>query len=90
MKDKPKKVKEPVLEIIGLIDEPRWKKLIPCICLDQHDLRNCKHCKYQDCEDSLPRKPWSVNLHDGKKALIKKIIITRGIDEDIMGWEGVA
>jgi|TARA_R110002020_G_C15956690_1_gene746170 hypothetical protein len=92
MKDKPKKRKEPDLQIIGLIDEPRWKKLIPCICNDQHDLRNCKHCKYQNCENSLPHKPYEITIGVGTKnkrrVLVTKITIVRGSDEDIIAWKG--
>ena len=67
MKDKPKKRKEPVLEIIGLIDNPKWKKLIPCICNDQQDFKNCRNCRYQNCEDSLPRKPYEISVGVGTK-----------------------
>jgi hypothetical protein len=92
MKDKPKKAKEPALEIIGLIKQPKWKLLSRCVCNGQKDFIKCKFCKYQDCEDSLPRKPYEISVGVGTKnkhrVLVTKITIVRGSDGDIMGWKG--
>ena len=83
-----KKPKIERLEIVGLIDSPKWKKLYPCVCNGLKDFKHCRYCRYQNCEDSIPREPFQINLHGGKKALIKKITITRGSDDDVLGWEG--
>ena len=61
-KEKPK-VEKFVIE--GLIDNDKifWKKHIPCICNGINDLKNCRHCKYQDQENCLPRSSF---IHLGK------------------------
>ena len=87
MKDRRKK--EPVLEITGLIDPPRWKK-IPCCCsqderdnIHRYPIQKCLNCKFTLCENSIPSKPFIVN---GK--LITKIKIVRGKKyDDCIGWE---
>lgn len=98
MKDKKPKPKE-VLYINGLMDDDkiRWKK-IPCVCSqDERDvthrypIASCIHCKFQECEDSLPREPFDVI--DNKKGRsitrhITKIEIVRGKKyDDILGWQ---
>jgi hypothetical protein len=89
------------LKINGLIDNPRWKG-IACKC--NHDnveteypIADCLHCKFQECEDSLPRENFTVNQiivdKNGKdtgkteKRVVQEITISRGDKyQDIIGW----
>ena len=83
-------------------EEIRWKK-IKCCCSKiegdvehQFPIGECKHCKFQQCEDSMPRESFTVNDDqydkDGKLAKkqtreVKEITIVRGeIYHDIIGW----
>ncbi len=103
MKDKKQKPKEEKLKINGLIDNPRWKK-IACLCSQNPNLvqeiypiKNCLHCKFQECEDSIPKKCWDMNEaqrdKDGqltgafKIRRITEITLVRGQRyDDILGW----
>ena len=92
------------LKINGLMNdsEIRWKK-IKCCCSKvegdvehQHPIGECKHCKFQQCEDSMPRETFTVNddIRDEKGNVTKKqnktiteIKIVRGKKyHDIIGW----
>jgi hypothetical protein len=92
------------LIINGLMndEEIRWKK-IKCCCSKiegdvehQHPIGKCNHCKFQQCEDSMPRESFETNNDeydkDGKVTKkqtreVKKINIVRGeIYHDIIGW----
>jgi hypothetical protein len=88
------------MKINGLIKKPRWYD-ITCCCgvevMDKHPIKDCLHCKFEQCEKSMPRKDFKVNVDildkDGKitgktKAItIKEITITRGEKyQDIIGW----
>ena len=92
------------LIIDGLMndEEIRWKK-IKCCCSKikddvehQHPIGDCKHCKFQECEDSMPRETFTVNndIYDKDGNLTKKqnktvtqIKIFRGKKyHDIIGW----
>jgi len=90
------------LIIEGLLpdDQIRWKK-IPCKCHKteiehMHPIINCIHCKCQDQEDSMPRKPFDISFSvlvesTGKYKTVKKTItkikINRGKKyQDILGW----
>tara|TARA_R110000824_G_scaffold214513_1_gene400724 strand:+ start:113 stop:406 length:294 start_codon:yes stop_codon:yes gene_type:complete len=92
------------LKINGLMNdkEIRWKK-IPCSCstkkddvLHQFPIKECLHCKFQACEDSMPRETWTVHETitnpDTKKLInktrtISEINIKRGKKyHDIIGW----
>ena len=94
------------LKIIGLMNdkEIRWKK-IKCCCSKiegdvehQHPIAECNHCKFQQCEDSMPRESFKVNTSvldkDGNPTEklfareVKEITIVRGEKyQDIIGWE---
>lgn len=72
-----KKENKQEFKINGLIEMPRWKS-IPCIChatdiTRQYPLTSCLNCKFQECEDSMPRKEFISN---SKK--INEITIVRG------------
>ncbi len=107
MKDKKTKPKKEVLEIEGLMnnEDIRWKK-IPCKCAQdpndvthRYPIANCLHCKFQECEDSIPRECFTVTdpvIKDGKPTdkfhtrTITKIKIHRGkIYDDVLGFYAV-
>ena len=83
-------------------EEIRWKK-IKCCCSKikddvehQHPIMLCKHCKFQQCEDSMPRDSFEINNDivdkDGKVTkkqtrTVTQINIVRGqVYNDIIGW----
>lgn len=90
------------LKINGLIEHPRWYD-IPCKCNHnsvetEYPIAECLHCKFQECEDSLPREDFIIKEHDldenGNQLetthdkTINEITIVRGKTyEDIIGWE---
>ncbi len=87
MKEKKKVEKpKPVLTIIGFKNKPRWITNLPCVCNGQNDFKNCRHCKYKDCEDSVPREPFTQKDDKGKEILITQITIDRGSDDEVRGW----
>jgi len=88
------------MKINGTIEHPRWYD-IKCNC--NHDsveteypIADCKHCKFQEAEDSLPKKDYTIqapildnegNQTGTKKQLVNEITIVRGSKyEDIIGW----
>jgi len=88
------------LKINNSLDHPRWYD-IPCKC--NHDnveteypIADCLHCKFQECEDSLPSENFKVNADivdkNGKVTkkqtrIIKEVTIVRGNKyQDIQGW----
>jgi hypothetical protein len=93
------------LIINGLMndEEIRWKK-IKCCCSHiegdvehQFPIGECKHCKFQCCEDSMPRESFKVNQNEIDKdgnptekiivKEVKEINIVRGETyQDIIGW----
>ena len=48
--------------------------------------KKCLNCKYQECEDSMPRDNFTIKDVDGKNKVIQEIIIHRGSHQDIIGW----
>jgi hypothetical protein len=89
------------LKINGLIDEPRWYS-IPCKCNHnsvetEYPIAECLHCKFQECEDSLPLDDFTIKENDVDEngniletkhdKTINEITIVRGKKyEDIIGW----
>lgn len=91
------------MEVKGTIKKPLWYD-IKCKC--DHDsvetefpIAECKHCKFQAQEDSLPKKDFKVKENhitidkDGKETsviktkTVKEITIVRGDKyQDIVGW----
>jgi len=69
------------MKINGLIDKPRWYD-ISCCCgistQEKHPIKECLHCKFEQCEKSMPRKDFKVNDDitttdkDGNQTIIKK------------------
>ena len=90
------------LKINGLMNDKDilWKKIACCCVLGNvvksHPFIMCFHCKYQQAEDSLPRKSFTVNesiidkngKDTGKMKVreVKEITIKRGTHNDIVGW----
>jgi hypothetical protein len=88
------------LKINGLMNDEDilWKK-IPCCCgseiMDKHPIKECKHCKCQAQEDSMPREYFKVNQtvlgKNGEEETIVKEIKEITIDREpvynsIRGW----
>jgi hypothetical protein len=88
------------MKINNSLDHPRWYD-IPCKC--NHDnveteypITDCLHCKFQECENSLPKenfKTSQVIFKDGKPTektktvIVKEVTIVRGDKyQDIIGW----
>jgi len=84
------KIKE--LEVEGIINEPRWKK-IPCSCsikkddvTNQFPIKLCLHCKFDKQEKSMLDVVKKGQFKIGKET-IKKIKIHRGEKyQEIIGW----
>ena len=90
------------LKINNLKDDSKilWKKM-SCTCkkgviMESHPIKECLHCKYVICEESMPRNSFKVNeiVLDKQGKLtdkvitkeIKEITIVRGSHDDIQGW----
>ena len=79
-------------------EDIRWKK-IPCVCSQNpalvqeiYPIKNCLHCKFQECEDSIPRVPFNTkyNKKDGSEVekTITEITLVRGeIYHDIIAYK---
>ena len=91
------------LKINNLKDNDKilWKKM-SCTCnkgniMESHPIKTCLHCKYEICENSMPRNSFIINetvfdknnkpTNKTIKKEIKEITIVRGSHDDIMGWE---
>jgi hypothetical protein len=87
------------MKINGLIKKARWES-IPCCCgkevMDSFPIKECLHCKFDQCWKSVPQKDFTVNddKYDQNKKLIKKqtrvvkeITLFRGDKyQDVIGW----
>tara|TARA_R110000803_G_C11894507_1_gene311329 strand:- start:439 stop:696 length:258 start_codon:yes stop_codon:yes gene_type:complete len=83
------------MKINGLIKKARWEN-IPCQCgkdvIDSFPIKDCLHCKFDQCWISVPQKDFKINEFDikGKKIgvkTIKEITLIRGNKyEDVIGW----
>ena len=92
------------LKINGLMNDEdiAWKK-IKCCCSHiegdvehQFPIGNCNHCKFQCCEDSMPRDTFEVcndevdkdgNITKKQNKVVTEINIVRGDKfHDIIGW----
>lgn len=89
------------MKINGLIKHPRWYD-IPCKCNHnsvetEYPITECLHCKFQECEDSMPREDFTINepdldengnsLETTHSKTISEINIVRGSKyQDIIGW----
>ena len=88
------------LKINNLKDNDKilWKRM-SCTCkkgivMEEYPVKLCLHCKYQQCEDSMPRDSFKVKqpvIENGKiknhiEKIVKEITIIRGSHDDIVGW----
>jgi hypothetical protein len=86
------------MKINGLIKKARWEH-IPCCCgkeiMDSFPIKDCLHCKFDQCWKSVPQKNFTVNddIIDktGKVTkqtkTVKEITLYRGNKyEDVVGW----
>lgn len=88
------------MKINGLIDKPRWYD-IPCKCNHnsvetEYPISECLHCKFQECEDSMPREDFTIkenevdengNVTGTYDKIVNEITIVRGKKyQDIIGW----
>jgi hypothetical protein len=81
------------MKVNGLIENPKWKRVLVCTCKGKID--ECLHCKYTNCESSIPTKDFKIEEpvldKDGKiiktiTRTIKKINIVNGSHDDVIGW----
>ena len=89
-----------MLKINNTLDIARWES-IPCLCekglvLESFPIKDCLHCKFEQCWLSVPTKEFEVKEPVIKNAKIishttrkiKEITIVRGKKyEDVMGWQ---
>tara|TARA_R110000744_G_scaffold374222_1_gene486878 strand:+ start:333 stop:590 length:258 start_codon:yes stop_codon:yes gene_type:complete len=83
------------MKINGLIKKARWEH-IACSCgkqiIDSFPIKECLHCKFDQCWQSVPQKDFKINVFDlkGKKTgerTVKEITLIRGSKfEDVIGW----
>ena len=83
------------MKVNGLIDNPKWKKVLVCTCKGKIDL--CLHCKYSKAEQSIPTENFTVK--DSKldkkgkptgeiiSRTIKEITIIQGDHDDVIAWK---
>jgi len=82
------------MKVNNLIKDPKWKKVLVCICEGKIDL--CDHCKYSKAEKSIPSENFKViePIYDkrgkptGKKLTrtINEINVLIGSHDDVQGW----
>jgi|TARA_R110000796_G_scaffold16496_1_gene51524 hypothetical protein len=88
------------MKINGLIKKALWEN-IKCCCIKgdiehTYPLSECKHCKFTECWQSVPKKDFTVNddiidVKTGKVTkkqtkTVKEITLVRGSFEDVVGW----
>jgi hypothetical protein len=83
------------MKINGLIKKARWES-IPCECggsdIDSFPIKDCLHCKFDECWQSVPKKDFIINelnLKTNKvsERKIKEITLVRGNRfQDVVGW----
>ena len=87
------------MKINNSLDHARWES-IPCCCgkeiMDSFPIKECLHCKFDQCWKSVPQKDFTVNDDiidkDGKVTMkqtrtVKEITLIRGDKyEDVIGW----
>ena len=72
------------MKINGLKDHPRWYD-VACCCSKiegdvehQHPICECRHCEFQQCEDSMPREDFTVKEldvdEDEDQDFIRKVV----------------
>lgn len=77
------------MKINGLIENPKWKKVLVCTCKGKID--DCLHCKYSKAEESIPKNDFKIKWVDEKTKkqkikTISDITVMLGRHDDVMGW----
>ena len=87
------------MKINGLKKKALWEN-IKCCCIKgdiehTYPLSECKHCKFTECWQSVPKKDFKVNddiidkngkITKKQTKIIKEITLVRGSFEDVIGW----
>jgi hypothetical protein len=87
------------MKINGLIKKARWEH-ISCCCgkdvMDSFPIKECLHCKFDQCWKSVPQKDFKVNddiidkngkVTKKQTRTVKEITLVRGSKyQDIIGW----
>ncbi len=88
------------MKINGLIKKARWE-YIKCCCgnevMDSFPIKECLHCKFDQCWKSVPQKDFKINddqinIKTGKlikkqTRIVKEVTLVRGNRyEDVIGW----
>lgn len=81
------------MKVNGLIDNPKWKKVLVCTCEGKINL--CDHCKFSKALESVPSENFKVNGDEYDKKgkvtkkqtrIVKEITIVKGSHDDVIGW----
>jgi len=81
------------MKVNGLVDNPKWKKVLVCTCKGKIDL--CLHCKYSKALESVPKENFKVNddvldkngkVTKKQTRLVKEITILKGSHDDVIGF----
>ena len=88
------------VKVNNKIKNNRWYK-IPCKCgtevMDKYPIVECLHCKFEECEKSIPSQDFTVNTpifdKDGKDTgktksiVVTEIFLDHGKKyDDVLGW----
>lgn len=88
------------MKVNNKIKDNRWYQ-IPCVCglevINKYPLVDCLHCKFEECEKSIPTKDFTINrpildskgINTGKvkKVIIKEVFLDHGKKyDDVLGW----
>jgi hypothetical protein len=87
------------MKINGLKKKALWEN-IKCCCIKgdvehTYPLSECKHCKFTECWQSVPKKDFTVNddikdkngkVTKKQTKTVKEITLVRGSFEDVIGW----
>jgi len=88
------------MKINGLKKKALWEN-IKCCCIKgdiehTYPLSECKHCKFTECWQSVPKKDFTVNddiidksgkVTKKQTRIVKEITLVRGSFEDVVGWK---
>ncbi len=87
------------MKINGLIKKARWEHIV-CCCgkevMDSFPIKECLHCKFEQCWKSVPQKDFTVNddvidktgkVTKKQTRTVKEITLIRGDRfQDVIGW----
>jgi len=87
------------MKVNNIIQNNRWY-VIPCECgkeeLNKYPLKDCLHCKFEECEKSIPKNDFKIkeNVLDKNGKItktitrtIKEIFLVHGDKyQDVIGW----